>query len=482
MKKASLFCKWKAILAAGALAHGLRRRIVALAVPLAAIFAAFLPAAAQAQAVPNVQWSSINPIQMAIDTPYTVALTLTNNGNQVADDGLINVSLPTGITLSGAPPAGCTATATGFSCSLATLAGGSFDYRAPNNVLHLTFQIVASAPVHGGSTLTGKISNVTHGGHGQTNYTDLTVPITATGAPDLKSTISGTTTPMIVGTPEVYTVTVVNQGNEPSADGTVTITLPGDVTVDAATLPAYCSAAGAEVTCTPLPGLNPGDEEPIALTLTATAALTSESITVKIANVTDEIDTSNNITTAELNAVPTPAAPQPNLTSTIDGPQSLTVGEPQLYNVTVTNLGGEASTNGTLTITLGSDMTGTIDQAALPAGVSCTLNAANTVFDCALTTTIAPNGSVMIPVEVTATNAFASGVITAGIQNVVPAEEIEENEPSESSPITARNPPPPPLPPGGGVANVPTLNETALTLLALLMAGATVVRLRRRQS
>jgi len=117
MKKTSLFCKWKAILAAGALAHGLRRRIVALAVPLAAIFAAFLPAAAQAQAVPNVQWSSINPIQMAIDTPYTVALTLTNNGNQVADDGLINVSLPTGITLSGAPPTGCTATATGFSCS-----------------------------------------------------------------------------------------------------------------------------------------------------------------------------------------------------------------------------------------------------------------------------------------------------------------------------------------------------------------------------
>ena len=44
-------------------------------------------------------------------------------------------------------------------------------------------------------------------------------------------------------------------------------------------------------------------------------------------------------------------------------------------------------------------------------------------------------------------------------------------------------------PPGGGggggagaAAAVPTLNETALTLLALLLAGATVVRWRRRQS
>ena len=453
--------------------------MINLAIPLAAVFAVFLPAVAHAQA-PNVQWGPVNPIEMSTNNePYTVTLTLTNNSTQDAITGQIDVTLPAGVTLV-APPTGCTATATGFSCTLNDLSPSPDHYMDKNTTISLTFDITASAAVNG--SITGAISGVTaHGGGAnqrQTNYTPLTVLLTATGAPDLKSTILGND-PLTVGTPELYTVTVVNQGNLPSTDGTVTITLPLDVSVDATTLPSYCSltpsATDTVVTCDPLPGIDPDDDLQIPLTLTATAVLTTESVEVVITDVDGEIDTRNNTSTTELSAI---AAPHPDLTSSIiGGTPDLTVGEPQTYKVTVTNIGDLDSADGTLTITLGSHMTGTL-AATLPANVSCS-PATGMVFTCTLGTIAANNGSVTLPVEVTATDVFPSEIITADITGVT-GEEIEDNNSSESVPIRALLPPP--LPAAGSVGQaVPTLNETALVLLALLLAGGAAVRARRKQ-
>jgi len=457
----------------------LRRLIISLVIPFAAALAVFLPAVAHAQA-PHVQWDAVNPIVMSINgEPYTVTLALTNNSTQDAISGQIDVTLPAGVTLV-APPAGCTVIAGGFSCQLAVLPPLTVSAMDKHATKSVSFDITASAPVNG--SITGAISGVAaHGGGAnqqQTSYTPLSVSLTATAAPDLKSTILGNT-PLTVGVPELYTVTVVNQGNEPSTDGTVTIRLPLDVSVDATTLLPYCtlstSATNNVVTCDPLPGIDPGDELQIPLTLTATAVLTTESVEVVITDVDGEIDTRNNTSTTELSAI---AAPHPDLTSSIiGGTPDLTVGEPQTYKVTVTNIGDLDSADGTLTITLGSHMTGTL-AATLPANVSCS-PATGMVFTCTLGTIAANNGSVTIPVEVTATDVFPSEIITADITGVT-GEEIEDNNSSESVPIRALLPPP--LPAAGSVGQaVPTLNETALVLLALLLAGGAAVRARRKQ-
>jgi uncharacterized repeat protein (TIGR01451 family) len=335
---------------------------------------------------------------------------------------------------------------------------------APGQTKDITFQIVASAPVTG--NLTGTISGVTGTAGTVETITDnnsLTVPVTATGYPDLVPTINGQNL-LTVGVPEIYTVMVANVGNGVNSDGTVTITLPLDVTIDPLSLPSYClvDSTTNTVTCSPLPAIHPGTFPlDIPLKLTANAPITSESIVVTITGVTGELNVANNTISEELNAVP---APQPDLTSTVEGPDTLTVGEPELYTVTVTNIGTAASTDGSLTITLPADTTGTIDPALLPAGVTCS------GMSCTLGM-IDLGKVVTIPLEVTATKAFSNEKITTAI-TAVSGETIEDNNSGELFPIGALEPPPVPTAGDlGQVTPVPALDEVALALLALLIGG-----------
>jgi len=92
---------------------------------------------------------------LRVNTPTTVTLKITNNNNAASTNGQVDVVLPPGITLIN-PPAvagyACSATATGFRCTLPGMAAGGS--------VNLPFQINAPASVSG-VTITAVITGVT---------------------------------------------------------------------------------------------------------------------------------------------------------------------------------------------------------------------------------------------------------------------------------------------------------------------------------
>jgi hypothetical protein len=103
-------------------------------------------------------------------------------------------------------------------------------------------------------------------------------------------------------------VTVTNQGNLPSSNGTVTITVPGGVTVDPASLPAWCSVAGATITCdlTSVSPIAPGDSRSIPFTLTASQDVTNAVIDATVSGVADEDIVTNNPSSFRINPMTAP--------------------------------------------------------------------------------------------------------------------------------------------------------------------------------
>ena len=63
------------------------------------------------------------------------------------------------------------------------------------------------------------------GGEANTTNNAASLPVASTGAPDLVSSVVPPAT-LTVGTPATFTLTATNQGNLPSSDGAVTLTIP----------------------------------------------------------------------------------------------------------------------------------------------------------------------------------------------------------------------------------------------------------------
>lgn len=220
---------------------------------------------------------------LTIGSPSTVRLTVSNADQAASSDGLVTVTLPAGIELVTTPPS-CTAIAspTGFSCPISTLAVSSnqvfdFDIRATSIVSNASIAAVVSS-------VTGEVNTAN-------NSTSLVV--SATGAPDLTSSITGTT-PLNVGASGNYVVTVNNGGTLGSTDGVLNVTLPTGLALDAASLPVGCTAAAAGFSC-PLAAIAAGNSSPgISFNATAMVAFTDQPIQVQVSSVTNEQTTGNN--------------------------------------------------------------------------------------------------------------------------------------------------------------------------------------------
>jgi len=100
----------------------------------------------------------------------------------------------------------------------------------------------------------------------------------------------------------VYTVTVTNQGNLDSSDGTVNIALPADAALDASTLPPHRTATATGLSCTLGPIVQHGGMATIAFMLRATRSFSNEPIQVQVRNVSGEQNTNNNDSTKSLSA------------------------------------------------------------------------------------------------------------------------------------------------------------------------------------
>ena len=283
--------------------HPLQYAPIALAFTTAALD----PNGACAQPAPGVP--DLSPAfsgltSLTVGTPASVTLTISNADQAASTDGQVDVTLPAGITLA-STPAGCTTTATGFSCTLPGIAAsGSTSF---------TFQISAPAAIHD-VIITAEVSNVTNEINKGNNRTELMV--SAPGYPDLVSAISGPASLNVGGAGSVYTVTVTNQGNLDSNDGTVNIFLPVDAALDTSTLPPHCTATATGLSCTLGPIAQKGGTATIKFTLKATRSFSNESIQVQVRNVDGEQVINNNDSTGIVSAAASSAQPIPALNET----------------------------------------------------------------------------------------------------------------------------------------------------------------------
>ena len=275
----------------------------------------------------------------------------------------------------------------------------------------------------------------------------------STREPDLVATVTGPAAPTI-GSPATYTLTVANEGATNSAATTATITIPAGMTIDTATLPAGCTAAGQVVTCNvaALTATTGTVSFPINVTPTQPGAV---NVSASVATVAGETSTANNSTT--LAVAPAGA---PDLVPTLTGPASPPIGSPSNYVLTATNQGNVASTDGSVAVTLPAGMTA--NPATLPAG--CTL--AGSVITCT-PGALAPGASTSWTLPLTPTQAGATNLAVA-----VTGVTGEANTGNNGTTFAVA----PAAVAAGGLQAVPTLDMWAL----LAMAGLLPLLARRR--
>ena len=242
---------------------------------------------------------------LSIGAPSVVTLTVSNADQAASSDGLVTVTLPSGIELVTTPPS-CTAIASpaGFSCPIANLAVSNsqtfnFDIRATSIVSNVAITAVVSS-------VTGEVNTANN---------KASLLVSSSGAPDLTSSITGTAQ-LDVGAPGNYLVTVHNEGMFGSVDGVLNVTLPAGLALDAASLPIGCTATATGFSCS-LSAIAAGNSsQDIPFNATATAAFTDQPIQVQVISVTDEQRTNNNdssllITAATVVKPPITATAQP---------------------------------------------------------------------------------------------------------------------------------------------------------------------------
>jgi len=375
------------------------------------------------------------------------------------------VTLPTGLELvPGSLPAGCTAaTVYNFTCTLPGL--------APGASAEFDFKVTAPASLSGKSA-TATVSGVTGEINTANNSFTLENIATSNGNPDLSVTLTGTHA-LSVRIPSKVTLTVSNSdlsGVTPSLAGAeVTATLPPNLhfVIDAThPLPAGCTATATSITC-PVSALNPGDEQSFDFYVIAPdPILTETAISATVTGGGNDVDQANN--TSSLGDIV--ATGSPDLLVEVTGPSTLPVNTPSPMTITVSNSdkpGVATATAGDVEVTLPPGFA--LVPGSLPAG--CTANASG--FACHVTN-LPPGQSVDFNFEIIATSPAASGSITVevdwdvtapgGVTSRARSDLALQNISVASASATA----------------VPTLNEWALLLLALGLAGVAGLHARRR--
>ena len=255
----------------------------------------------QATREPDLAIALAGPANPPVGQPATYTATVTNQGASPSVAGNATINIPPGMTVDTATlPTGCTAAGQTVTCSVNALAAGASQAFA----IHVTPTQLVNTPI------TAAVGAVT--GEANTTNNAASLPVASTGAPDLVSSVVPPAT-LTVGTPATFTLTATNQGNLPSSDGAVTLTIPAGLTADPATLPAGCALAGQVITCQ-AGALAAGGAQswPIVLTPTAAGPIT---LATNVTGVTGEANTGNNGSSvnAAVTATATTVKPVPTL-------------------------------------------------------------------------------------------------------------------------------------------------------------------------
>jgi uncharacterized repeat protein (TIGR01451 family) len=236
-------------------------------------------------------------------------------------------------------------------------------------------------------------------------HTDLS--ITKTESPD----------PAFVGDPMTYTLTVTNNGPDPSSGGSVVDTLPANVTFVSASL--GCVNVAGTVTCV-VGSLASGASQVIVIVVTATAPGAATNSATVTANDVDDVP-GNNTATVTSRILPK----QSDLSITKTGPSLAQSGNTITYSIVVSNGGPAADPNVTVNDPLPAGETlvsATPSQGSCTGTVTCNIG------------TIASGGSATVTIVVRVTAACGSTVTnTATVNGDLPDPNPANNSSSTSA-------------------------------------------------
>ena len=387
----------------------------------------------------------------AVNEPFPVTVTVRDSGLPGVTgsaDGQVDVTLSPGLAVSGPLPAGCAATATGFSCPLGAL--------NPEDSVSFDFHAVAAAEVTD-AFITAVVSNVT----GEINTANNTAALhgitTPHSTPDLGVYLSGATV-LQVGVPSPVTLSV-NNGHETgvaaSPEGVVEVVLPSDLKL--ASTPAGCAATATGFTC-PVPPLAQGEDmTDITFEVIAPDPILASTSINAIVTVTGDENLANN--TYALNNFT--AIGSPDLEVTLAGAGVLPIGVPSPMTATVTNKnapGVAPSVDGVMEVVL----PGGLQLVSPPAGCAATA----TGFTCPVPALARGESAPAWDFEVIASGPLARAPVTAEVTWAAGVARHDALMAISTRALTA--------------SAIPTTSPPALALLALLLAGGAAWGWRRR--
>ncbi|MEO5626084.1 MAG: hypothetical protein ABIQ70_08775 [Dokdonella sp.] len=331
-----------------------------------------------------------------VGTPSSYTFTVTNIGSAATTaPATVSDNVPGNLTI-GSLPGGCSASGQSVTC---TIAAGLATNASVSFVIPVTPTAAAA-----GTTLTNT-ATVSGGGDpscpSQTNANCSSTVITPVNAPALQIVKSASSANFVVGVSASYTLQVTNIGSAATtAVATVTDNIPGALTIG--TLPGGCSASGQTVTCPIAAGLATGSPVSFVIPVTPTAAASGTTL----ANTATVIGGGDPSCPSQTNAncsstVDTPVdAPALQIVKTASS-SNFVVGMPANYTLTVTNIGGAATT---AVASVTDNVPNPLTIGTLPVGC----NATGQQVTCTIAAGLATNAPVSFVIPVTPT-AAASG-------------------------------------------------------------------------
>lgn len=177
-----------------------------------------------------------NPSPVTAGDPLTYTLSISNVGPDAAASTIVTDALPADVTFVSANPAVCAEGPTDtLVCNLGSVPSGT-------QTIDVNVTVDSAAACGAGAMLTNNasISSSVSDPNGANNSTTLNTPVDCIPDADLSVTKAANPATVVAGDPLTYTLTINNAGPDAAANGTVTDTLPADVTFVSAN-PAICT-------------------------------------------------------------------------------------------------------------------------------------------------------------------------------------------------------------------------------------------------